>query len=329
MQGAVSAILVLFATTGALQPRQLTMNNVSDAKHVHTIRESHAAMALNDGSEWMFHPCPAKDEPSCMAVTRLTNGEAKPFIAADFLPGPAGATIPIGKGGQIYSITDLDDGRKVVSLGWNDGKDSHNALVYVTFSDRDHPTIDRVVEMRGVRAIVGATQGRVLAATMDALIPGGGPRLTLLDGAGKIVKQWLPGDYRTPPEAARAANDVRLQEVIPGRYAFFDPSDLSVRILDLPTMTFRSAMAINDDLSGQSIRDFYIAPNNVMAFVTTGRIDGRFRTSIHVYAPDGNVVGKWTGENPWQTVVHHGHVFTGTIVKDDVTTETVDLSEIE
>lgn len=331
MQRAASAVLSLVLTSIAtgVQPRQVVTAPVAEGRRANTVRESRSAAVLRDGTEWALHPCPARDEPSCIAVTRLTNDEVKPFIAADFLPGMPGGTIPIGKGGQIYSVASLDNGQYAVSLGWNDGKASHNAVVFVTFADKDHPTIDRVVELPGVRAIVGATQGRVLAATVNALIPGGGPRLTLLDNDGKIVKQWLTGDRKTTTDATRAANEVRLQEVTPGRYAFFDPADLTIRFLELSTLEVRSSVVLNDDLAGQTIRDIYIAPNKTTALVTIGKIDGRYRTAVNVYGPDGNVIGRWMSDNPWQTVVHRGHVFTGTIVKDDVTTETVDLSGIE
>ena len=317
------------ADNAGLQPRHFTTASVPEGRHADTVRKARSAFVLSDGSEWALRPCPARDEPSCIAIARFSKDEVKPFIAADFLPGMPGGTIPIGKGGQIYSIASLDDGRKAVSLGWNDGKESHNAVVFLTFADEDRPTIDRVAELPGVRAIVGATHARVLAATVNAQIPGGGPRLTLLDGDGRIVKQWLDGDRPTAAEAVRAANGIRLQEVTPGRYAVFDPDDSSIRFLDLATGQFRSPVILNDDLSGQTIRDIYIAPNSSSAVVTTGKIDGRYRTAIHVYGADGNIIGRWTSDHPWQTVVHRGHVFTGTVVKDDVSTETVDLPGIE
>lgn len=322
------ALLLLAAPSAPLKPHGFVRDDVADERRASTLRESHGALALSDGSEWALHPCGARQEPSCVAVTRFAGGKQKAFIAADFLPNMPGGTIPIGKGGQIYSVAGLEDGQTAFSVGWNDGRDSHNAVVVVTFTN-DHPVINRIVELPGVRAIVGATQGRILAVTTNALIPGGGPRLTLLDKQGKILHQWLDGGEQSVAGAVRVANDIRLQQVVPDRYAVFDPSDMTIRILDLSSMTFRATTVLNDDLAGQSVRDAYTSPNNVTAVVTVGPIAGRHRTAINLYGPDGAVVGRWFSEDPWQTVLHHGHVFTGVVVKDSVTTETVDLPGIE
>src|SRR6266852_2579403 len=118
----VLSLTLIAASPFSLQPRRHSLDPVNDVRRADLLSEAHSMVALSDGSEWAFHPCPARSEKSCIAATRIAKGEQTVFLAADFLPNMPGGTIPIGAGGQIYSVANLDGGAIAVSLGWNDGR---------------------------------------------------------------------------------------------------------------------------------------------------------------------------------------------------------------
>jgi hypothetical protein len=325
-------LTLIAASPNSLQPKRHSLDAVSDDHRADLLRDAHLMVALGDGSEWAFHSCPARAEKSCIAVTRIAKGEQTVFLAADFLPNMPGGTIPIGAGGQIYSVANLNGGGVAVSLGWNDGRDSHNAVVFAS-PKNDRYSIDRVVEFPTVRAIVPGPRGTVLAITSDSSLAGGGPQLTLVDSNGHTLGQWFEGDRsRSAVRAAQGANDLRLEQVAPGRFALFNPSDMTLRVFDLSenaSLTMHSTAVINDDLAGQTIRDVHTSPNGATAIVGVGKIDGEYRTSVNLYSSTGALTGRWFSDSPWHNVDHRGQVFKGIIVRDDVRTETVEFAELQ
>jgi uncharacterized protein YodC (DUF2158 family) len=354
----LSTLLSLFfaisnAAQSGLQPAQHSFERIEDSRRIMLFRQSRSSQTLSDGTEWVTHPCPARKEPGCIAVTRLLNGKATTFLAADFLPGAPGHTVPIGSGGQVYSVAALDDGTQAVSLGWNDGHDSHNAIVFLV-STGDRYTSARVVELPCVRAIAAGPDGTVLAITSNASVRGGGPRLTLLDSQGTILGSWFDGDpSATPAQAARLASSLRLEKIASGRYTFFDPAvallrvfnidgtNPSTRAMNLPNfvqarkgaasaaMTPLAAISLNDDLTGQFVLDVHTTPHLVTSVTTVGSIDGQPRTRVTLYDTNGGVSGRWVSEHPWRHAEHHGNVLTGVVDRDDLWTESVTFRELE
>jgi len=312
-------------------PAQRTLNPVVSPRKAKVLRDARAAFTLPDGSQWIVHTVPAKREPSALGVTRFgADGAARVFLVSDWLPE---GTIPGGSAGQVYGVGMLNDGRVLVSAGWQNHGGSHNAIFVLSAEAGGTYHTDKVFEVPGAAEIVGGPVNTILAVTNYPAMRGGGPLLTHFNTEGLRLGAFGSGDV-SPAAAAKSAMAARLHRINENLYALYIPSREEVAVFHLSPgdrefiWSPRRHVFLGEDAAAAGMRVLGLESAGMaddLLVVRSGLYRGRPGTLLTVF-------GKYHKEKqsefldvPWNLMLREFGVIHGVVHRGDVHLDTVAL----
>lgn len=329
-------ILSLFVVADALALRVDTAPKIGDPvdspRKAKALIDARGVFMLSDGSEWITHAVAMPREMSAIGVTRFGHdGSVRLFLLSDWLPK---GSIPGGMCGQVYGVTLLTDGRVVISGGWTDGPDSHNAILILRGAADGRYERDKVIELPGVTHVVGGPRNTILAVTSDANRQGGGPLLTLFDAEGHKIGTGF-GDHLSvsAPEAAQNAMKARLLRYSDRDFAFYDPYKETVYMFNVDVLEKGADVGgnrvqfIGDDPATSSLPVLGIdaSSNGDLLVARVGRIRGKIGTQLTVYGSDGSVKQSTFLDRPWNLMLYENDRIRGVVLRNGVELDTVAL----
>ncbi|HEX8152411.1 MAG TPA: hypothetical protein VF698_04760 [Thermoanaerobaculia bacterium] len=311
-----------FAQGWEIQP-SATPEPVASARKAKVLRTARAAYTLPDGSQWITHSVPARREPGAIGVTRFgSDGSARVFLVSDWLPK---GTIPRGWCGQVYGVALLTDGRIAVSGGWNDGRDSHNAIFVLRALADGAYGPDAVFEVAGVAQIAGGPRNSIVAVTHDVNRRRGDPLLTIFDTRGSILAFLFDrSSSTTPPEAAQNAMRAHLQWIDAQTFAVSDSHAqvvyvFSLQVLDHEVVLIpRQVFFVGEDASTATLPIVGIDANanGDVLVARTGVARGRMGTHLTVYRNDATIETAVL-DRPWNLILRENGQVRGLVMKND------------
>lgn len=326
-----AVILTLLFTTSALAARldapsrRTVFDPVESPRKAKVLRDALAAFTLSDGSQWVTHFVPAAREPGAIGVTRFgADGSAHVFLVSDWLPR---GSIPRGWCGQVYGVGLLDDGRVIASAGWTDGRNSHNGIFILRPGEDGRYVTDKLIEVPGVRHVVGGPRNTILAVTFDANLRGGGPLFTLYaSDSGKRVGTLILAQDQSPVEAAQKAGNARLQRINAQTFAAYEPTVELVYVFDLEVVASetilspRRVLFVGDDAVTVSAPVVGIEAweDGDLLVARSGRVRGTVGTQLTIYGRDHSVRQSLTLDRPWHLMLREESRILGVVRRREV-----------
>jgi hypothetical protein len=302
----LAASLVIAANAFAVRLEvapETALTPVDSPRQAEALRNAIGVFRLPDRSLWVTRLKPSALDPSAMPVTRFAaDSSVKEFFLSEWLPK---GTLANDHGGQVRAVTQLDDGRVVVSGGWNDGKASYNAVFILRARDDGHYETEKVIRMPGVSGIAAIGGNSIVAVTDDAMRRG--PLLTLVNTEGQRRGILASDPAMSAIAAAQNASSGRLQRVGESSIAFYNPSEQKIYLIELnasskdDVVAEKRVVSIGGDAALASLRvvGIDIAKDGDVIVARVGPLDGAFGTHLTIYGADDKVKKTVTVDRPW------------------------------